>query len=199
MRHLLRKGALLVLASVAVAATAATYAAPGKAAVLCGGSAGQHVFMPWLDAFSYNLSPGGSFEAGSPAWSLSDGAALAKENESFYLNSTTDNRSLTLPTGASATSPTFCISATQLDLRLLAKGNGTVRVDILGKSLLGLGLLQSQKVTVGSKWSPSPILLFTNGLQSLLSGGTGSVAIRVTTLTGSVQVDDVYVDPFLCK
>jgi hypothetical protein len=199
MRHLLRKGALLALAAVATAAAAATCAAPGNAALLCGGSAGKQVFLPWIDVFSYTLSPGGSFEAGSPAWSLSGGAAVASGNETFYLNSKTDTRSLALPTGASATSPTFCISATQLDLRLLTKGSGTIRVDVLGKSLLGLNVLQSQTVTVGSKWGPSPILFFTNGLQALLSGGTGTVALRVTTLTGSAQVDDVYVDPFLCK
>jgi hypothetical protein len=197
-RHLLRKRTALALCAIAVALTAATSAAPGNAnaALLCGGSAGKPVFLPWLDALSYTLSPGGSFESGTPGWSLAGGASVANGNESFYLTSTTDKRSLNLPAGASATSPTFCISATQLDLRLLAKGSGTIRVDILGKSLLGLNLLQSQKVTVGSKWAPSPILLFTNGLQSLLSGGTGNIAIRVTTLSGSAQIDDVYIDPF---
>lgn len=198
MRHLRRTTASLAAAVAAGFMVAGIHAPAGEAALLCGGSVGSQKFLRWLDPLSYTLSPGGSFESGTSSWSRAGGAKVVAGNETFYLNGSRDARSLSLPTGGSATSPAYCISATQLDLRLLARGSGKLRVDVLGQGLLGLSVLQSQTISVSSAWAPSPVLLFTDGLQTLVSG-SANIYLRVTAVGGSVQVDDVYVDPFLCK
>ena len=50
-------------------------------------------------------------------------------------------------------------------------------------------------VTPGAGWTPSPT--FQNGaaIAGLLSGGTAQMAVRFTALSGTTQLDDVFVDP----
>jgi hypothetical protein len=180
----------------------AGFALPSGAGLLGTGSAGYcdpfsfQAFKPWSDSSNYMLTPGGSFESGTPSWKLTGGAAVTSGNESFYLNSKSDNRSLSMPSGSTATSPTMCFAAGDWHMRFVGKGTGRVRVTVQVNSLLGLvSVLDGGTVSANGTWSPSPRvgLLLTN-VGGLLT--TKAITLRLTASNGSVQVDDVYLDPW---
>jgi hypothetical protein len=45
-------------------------------------------------------------------------------------------------------------------------------------------------------WKPTPLMLTTSALPAALAGGTTDVSLVLTTLTGNVRVDDVFIDPW---
>src|SRR5947209_17327838 len=90
-------GAAALLPSAAHAGLLAADAASCDAQVF------SQPFMQFADPASYTLAPGGDFEAGSPAWSLSADAGVGAGNEPWYVTSRTDRRALLLSPGASAT------------------------------------------------------------------------------------------------
>ena len=157
-------------------------------------------FARWGDSNNYLLVPGGSFESGTPAWSLSGGAAAVAGNESFYVHSSRDKRSLYLPSGSTALSPTVCFGLGDWHSRFFVRNagseKGSLKVDVVTHSLLGLvSILDGGSISASGTWAPSPRigLTFTN-LCSLL--GVKAVAFRFRAQGGSFQVDDVYLDPW---
>src|SRR5438128_2472572 len=102
--------ALSVLGCTALAAPAAEADVLSLLPGSCGGETYSQPFAPWGDTSNYVLMPGGSFEAGSPAWLLSGGAKTAAGNESYYVRAAGDKSSLKLPSGSIATSPAACTS-----------------------------------------------------------------------------------------
>jgi hypothetical protein len=183
-----RLGSLLALATVGVLISAA--AAHADTFSSCPTTAESQPFAPWGDSAAYELAPGGDFEA--PGWGLGDGAALAAGSEPFAAAGSLGAQSLSLPAGADATSPSFCVDASKPTLRLFASGGGLVAVAIqTGSATIPVGL-----VTASSTWAPSPILLTGGSLLGPLSGGTVQARIRITALVGHPRVDDVFVDPW---
>lgn len=160
------------------------------------------VFAPWGDYANYVLVPGGSFESGTPTWAMSGGAAIVAGNEPFHVNSATDSRSLRLPSGSAALSPTVCFGLGDWHARFFVRSVGTggsLKVDIVVRSLVGglVSILDGGSVTAGGSWAPSPrIRLTLTNLCSLL--GVRAVAFRFRSVgSGAVfQVDDVYLDPY---
>jgi hypothetical protein len=142
------------------------------------------------------LTPGGSFESGSPSWGLSGGAKVVSGNESFFINGKGDSRSLSMPSGSSATSPTMCFAAGDWHLRFVGKGSGRVRVTIQVNSLLGvLSILDGGTVSANGSWTPSPrVGLLLSNVGGLLT--TKAISLKLTASNGSVQIDDVYLDPW---
>lgn len=192
--QLLRRRRALGLATL-TATLAMTASAP--AATSCEGRAVSKPFARWLDPFSYVLAPGGDFESGLGGWTVSGGASVVGGNEPWKVGGSDHASSLSLPRGASATSPTFCAGLGYPTVRLFSKGGGLlslVRMDVLYKD--GRGLLRSQSlglVLPSGSWQPSLPMLTLAGLPLL----TGSeLALRLTAVGGSFSVDDVYVDPF---
>lgn len=180
----------------------AGFALPTDAGLISTGKAAYcdpnktQVFKPWADSSYYMLTPGGSFESGAPSWSLSGGAKIVPGNESFFLNSKTDSKSLYMPAGSTATTPTMCFAAGDWHMRFVGKGSGRVRVTVMVPSLLGLvSVLDGGTVKPGGTWAPSSkvSLLLTN-VGGLLT--TKAIALRLTALDSTSQVDDVYLDPF---
>jgi hypothetical protein len=163
----------------------------------------SRVFAPWGDYAYYGLVPGGSFESGTPAWALSGGARVVAGNETFYVRSRSDSRSLYLPSGSSALSQTVCFGLGDWHARFFVRNvgspGGSLKVDIVVKSLLGsvVSLLDGGSVSATGAWAPSSrVKLTLTNLCSLL--GVRAVAFRFRT-SGSgaaFQVDDVYLDPF---
>jgi hypothetical protein len=186
-------GLLAVLAGLAIPANAgllgtgsASYCDPNTATV----------FMPWGDGSNYMLTPGGSFEESSTLWKLSGGAKVVSGNDPYYLRSKNDKRSLYMPSGSSATTPTMCFAAGDWHMRFVTTGSGQVRVTVMVDSLLGLvSVLDGGTVSPSGTWKPSPKvgLLLTN-VGGLLT--TKAIALRFTASSGAVQLDDVYLDPF---
>jgi hypothetical protein len=185
-----------------VMAVLAGFALPSDAGLLGTGSASYcdpnsaQVFRPWSDSSYYMLTPGGSFESGTPSWSLAGGAKVVSGNESYFLHAKGDNRSLSMPSGSTATSPTMCFAAGDWHLRFVGKGSGKVHVTVQVNSLLGIvSTLDGGTVDPDASWEPSPrVGLLLSNVGGLLT--TKAISLKLTADNGSVQIDDVYLDPW---
>jgi hypothetical protein len=185
-----------------VLAVLAGFALPSDAGLVSTGKASycdpnsSQAFNSWGDGSYYMLTPGGAFEDGSPDWALSGGAKEVSGNESFYLHSKRDARSLYMPSGSSATSPTMCFAAGDWHLRFVGKGSGRIHVTITVNSLLGVvSVLDGGTVRPGGSWTPSPeVSLLLSNVGGLLT--TKAISLRFTATDGSSQIDDVYLDPW---
>jgi hypothetical protein len=188
---------LLVLAASATGAVAATN---GGGGLSCQGKS-ERPFLPWLDPAQYTLAPGGDFERDG-GWQLKSGARLVNGNESFQVHGKGDRRSLALPAGSSALSPSICVGLGDPTVRLFVSGGrpgSLLKLEALVPTAAGT-LTQPVGVFVpGREWSPGiPLALLGNitGLTAL-RGTTTTLRLRLTVLgAGEFRVDDVYVDPW---
>lgn len=184
---------------------ALTGTAPAATTSGCGPQLFERPFLPWLDPLQYVLAADGGFEQGAVGWKLSSGAKVVSGNEPFRVRDAADARSLSLPSGSSATSPASCIGVDAPTARLFAVNTGsvlsTLKVEVIHRNVLGLtvtapvGLL-----TGGSSWQPTlPLPVLANVLSlNVLANRTTHVSFRFTPLgsSGGWRVDDLYVDPF---
>lgn len=193
-----------LFATLGLLATATT---PAQAALIstsaCDNSSLSRPFAAWGDTNPYKLVPGGDFESESSGWTLGRGAADVAGSEPFALTGIDGSSSLSLSAGATAQSPFTCVNAGYPALRLVARNAGilsTLAVEVLYKDpVLGLLPVPVGTVALSNSWQPTlrmPTLSLVGGL---LSGGTAQVAVRFTELTGSSQIDDVFVDPRLTR
>jgi len=192
-----RVRAVVVLGLVGGTIAMAMGAAPASAGLgLACPSPTSTPFAAWSDYAHYAFAPDGGFESGGSGWSLNGGARTASGNESFYVHSNTDKTSLSLPAGASATSPGMCISLLSGKMRFVAHGDSgsKIKVQIVYRGLLSsvLGILDGGTSTVGSGWKPSPEIGMRGGVLPLL---TSSVSFRFTAVGGAAAIEDVYLDP----
>jgi hypothetical protein len=153
-------------------------------------------FVGWKDYANYAFSPDGGFEGGGSGWTLSGGAKVVSGNELFFVHSTADKVSLSLPAGASATSPPMCISLLSSKMRFLSRGNygSKVKVQIIYRGLLSqvLGVFDGGTISPSGTWNASPEMSMLGGALPLL---TTSVSFRFTAVGAAASVDDVYLDP----
>ncbi len=156
----------------------------------CNSSGVSQPFTTWGDPFSYVLVPGGDFETN--AWSLDDGARRVAGSEPFAATGNAGLRSLSLPAGASAQSPTTCVDATYPTLRFFIAGSGIVLVELVdGTVALPVGV-----AVAGGEWAPSSVMVTGAAVPSVVSGGTAQVSLRFTALAGKPRIDDVFIDPW---
>ncbi len=160
----------------------------------------SQAFARWGDTAFYRLAPGGGFE-GTSSWSLANGAKTVAGNEPFGL--VPGRRSLSLPAGAVATSPTMCFAFGDWHARFLVRNTGStsarLEVDVLVHSLLGVvSTLDGGELQAGSKWAPSPRMsaLLTN--VGGLAGSTKAISFRLRARGSGAafQVDSFFLDPF---
>lgn len=182
----------------AVAAAFLTVPPAADAALLpatCQQEPVAQVFLPWLDVMNYVGVPDGGLEAGGAGWTFRAGAAVVDGNEPFKVGGAGDARSLSLPPGASATTPLSCRGLDRPTLRFFARRTSGV-LPVLRVEAVHEGVtVPVGTVTAGSAWQPAlPLLLPLNLLPDL--GDDGSVAFRFTALGGGFAIDDVYVDPY---
>src|SRR6185437_6216050 len=172
----------------------AMYAPAAQAALInlnnCNGATLSTPFSPWADPSSYELAPGGDFE--SSDWSLTGGAAVVAGSDPFAATGSPGAASLALPAGSSAQSPPTCVNAAYPTIRFFASGTGTVAVGVRYDG----GYLPAGVALVVGGWQPSPLMLTTSALPAAVAGGTSDVSLVLTTLTGNVRVDDVFIDPW---
>jgi hypothetical protein len=192
-----RVRAVVALGFVGGTIAMAVGAAPASAGLgLACPSATSTPFTTWSDYAYYAFAPDGGFESGGSGWSLGGGARVVAGNESFYVHSKMDKVSLSLPVGASATSPPMCISLFSSKMRFVARGDSgsKVKVQIVYRGLLSsvLGILDGGTYSTGGSWKPSPQIGMLGGLLPLL---TSSVSFRFTAVGGAAAIDDVYLDP----
>ena len=157
-------------------------------------------FAQFGDYRYYTFGTNGGLESGATGWSLS-GARVVSGNESFYVHSHGDVSSLSLPAGSTAYTPKLCMGTTSTVMRYFVKGSsdGSVRVEVVLRGLLGqvLGVFQVSRVSTDSSWQAGPPVLNLDSLLGLL--GVSSVQLKFTTLSGTAQIDDVYVDPWASR
>ena len=103
-----------------------------------------------------------------------------------------------MPHGATATSPPVCFGLLTPGIKMFASGPGTLHVQVIARGFLGgLSVLDGGTVTVGPGWSPT---IDFGTLLSQLNAPLGSKSIQIQlTAAGNVQVDDIYIDPFLSR
>jgi hypothetical protein len=170
----------------------------------CGNQPESQLFAQWGDTSNYTPVPGGSFESGAIPWALTGGAATTSGNESFYVNSPTNSRSLALPARSSATSPASCTDIYHPTLRLFVSNSGSasshLTVDALYPGLLGgVNTAKIGSLSGTSSWEPSPqITLLVSNLLATLSLSQTAIAFRFAPADslGNWRIDDVYLDPF---
>ena len=157
-------------------------------------------FAQFGDYRYYTFGTNGGLENGSTGWSVS-GGAVVPGNETYFVHSSFDRNSLSLPAGGSALTPKLCMGTTSTVMRFFVKSSngGSVRVEVVLRNLLGqvLGVLQVSQISPGASWEAGPPILNLDSLLGLL--GVSSVQLKFTTLSGTVQVDDVYVDPWASR
>jgi hypothetical protein len=165
----------------------------------------EQPFLSFKDERHYVLAPGGSFEDSSLAgWSLEGGAGVVAGNEPFNLRGLSDNNSLALPAGASATSSTMCVDLNWPTLRFVASQTGEkdaeLKVEVLypeaeekhatwhGAKKFKAKRRDGWRLTEDVKLSPDRGGKFAGGRP---------IALRFTNTSdqGSWQIDNVYVDP----
>jgi hypothetical protein len=196
-----RLGFRLGLTAIVAIVAGALYAPIAGAGSLLGLSndcgATSQPFAQFGDARNYTFGTNGGLEDRANGWSVSGGRVVVG-NESYSVHSSSDRYSLQLPAGSSAATPALCQSTTSTVVRFFLRSpdSGSVRVQIVARNLLGsvVGILDVAKVSPGASWQPGPAIL---NLQSLLGlVGVSSIQIKFVTVSGTVQVDDVYVDPW---
>jgi hypothetical protein len=202
---------LILVGLLGAFALAVLPAASAKAALIstdpCDNAALTQPFLPWGDSNTYKLVPGGDFEGSLSGWTLSHGATKVAGSEPFAATGTVGNYSMYLPAGASVQSPYTCVDAAYPTFRFFGRNNGllsTVLVSIVYKEpLVGPVAVPVGVVALSGSWAPSLQMLTASAVQGivdgLLTGQTPQVALRFTALTGSSQIDDVYIDPHMIK
>ncbi len=200
--------AAVALTALSVGATSASAGLLANSAPSCDAQPVSQPFAPWLDYASYTPLSGGGFEGSGDGWTMSGGARVAAGNESYKVAGASDARSMVIPSGGSATSPTICVGLEHPTMRFFAKRNAggllglsSMNVEVLFEN--SLGLVNSLPIGVvtppllSSGWQPTLPMTVLANLLPLLPGAHTPVAFRFSTVAGGEwAIDDAYVDPY---
>ena len=160
----------------------------------CGSN--TYPFAQFGDGHAYYPFSNNGFEGGTNGWSLGGGGYVGFGNEPWYTNGW-GSRSLTLPPGASATSPGFCINLLDPAVRMFTRGSagGDLQIQVVFRGLSGniTGIVNYDDETGSGAWSPSDRVSSSLALPLL----TSYAQIRITATSGTWQVDDAFVDPMI--
>jgi hypothetical protein len=195
-----RLGIVVGLVALVVAAIGASTASASGSLLGLNNDCGtiSQPFAQFGDYNNYTFGTNGGLESGATGWSLSGAAGVVRGNESYYVHSSSDKSSLQLSSGSTALTPNLCMGTTSKVVRFfLRSGNGgRVRVEVVLRNALGqvLGIVQISDLSPGASWQPGPAILNLDSLLGLI--GVSSIQLKFTELSGSAQIDDVYVDPW---
>lgn len=158
----------------------------------CDGATLSQPFAPWLDPNYYKLAPGG--DGSLTGWSLAGGAQQVSGGEPWNVSGSAYN-SLSLPAGASATSPITCVNAAYPTFRFFTV-TGTPGSSAAVSVLFDGATVPVGDVTPGTAWSPTLPMTTMSAIWGAMGGGSANIQLQFTGLTGNVEVDDIYVDPW---
>ena len=187
----------------------------------CDGVGSEQPFLDWHDQASYVLVSGGDFESAASGWTLADGAAVAPGGNT--LRPASSANALSLPAGASATSPPVCVSQDDPVARLFVRsvasgehGQAGLQVEVLYLTSSGdVRKVKKAGFIRGSEdWAPSRRFGLApgqfgqekkpshhghghgHGHGGSNSTHTGNIELRFTASPAADwQIDDVFVDP----
>jgi len=191
----------------ATAALALLPAAGASAALIdtsdCDGAQLTQPFSHWGDNNFYKLAPGGDFEGSLAGWTFAGGAKKVAGSESFGVTGGTGSYTVSIPAGGSVTTAPTCVNAAYPSIRFFAKSSGgllgllpAMKVDLVYRdNLLGLIALPAGVVLPSGQWKPSAPMLTLSAVAGLVSNGEAPLSLRFTSVLGTWNVDDVFVDP----
>ncbi len=210
LRRLCLRTAIAALSATAALAAGASSASAGvlvASAPACAEQSLQRTFLPWWDIANYTALSGADFESAGDGWSMTGDAEIDGGNEPYHVGGAGDSHSLSLPAGASATSPAICVGLSHPTIRLFSKRRSggwpslaSLRVDVLFETTLGtVASLPIGAVVNGGSWQVTSPMLVVANLLPLLPGQRTPVAFRFTAQGADWSVDDVWVDPYAKK
>jgi hypothetical protein len=191
-----RRLTVLLLAAVLTTYSFAAYSASAQAA--CAYPEAEQVFAPWKDKGWYQLAPDGGLSEGGNGWALEGGAELVADPGARSHEGVQEETAVSLPFGASATSPPVCVDPTTPDFRFMMRnvGNkdGKIRVTVTYENTVKVTKARNSDVHAdGSEWLPTPPL-------KLDTDGEAERVARITFTAkdpkSTYLVDDLYIDPF---
>ena len=132
-----------------------------------------------------------------------NGTSIVAGNESYDVNSPTDSQSLSIPTGAGATTPLVCVTVDSPTMRVFVLNTGAkdakLEVDLNFVDDKGNPKTQKLKdLPGGSSWTLTDPIKFLGPINSVLDhNGKTNVSFTFTPKDnkGNWQLDDEYVDP----
>jgi hypothetical protein len=187
-RRLHLAGTLLAGAFAALA-----LAAPANAATCAGKT--SRPFSPWGDFNLYELAPNGTLES-TNGWTLTGGAKLVKGSEPFAVTGRLGQYSLSIPTGATATSPAMCIDEARPTFRFFGRAAQGASASLRAEAIVERPSQYAALGSVSGSTAWAPVAPMDTGAAGLLIGGKGNVAVRLRfSATGDWQIDDLFVDP----
>lgn len=189
---------LSALAGLTLAGLSCAVATSAQAATTtCPAAPVSEPFAAWGDTHSYSLVPGGNFEGSLTEWTLSAGAKKVAGGEPNAASSNLGLWSLKLPAGASVQTPPVCVSSSERTFRFFLRSEGagaTVNAQIIYGSVNGSD--PGQKTTATETWAPSTV--FHTGplvAKALETAPTVQVSLRITSISGTARIDDLFQDP----
>ena len=169
----------------------------------CAATTSTKVFSKFGDTANYSLLPGGNFESGSTGWALG-GASVVSGNETAFVGTSRDAKSLSVPAKAVVVSPSICVGIEHPTFRLFVKrGTGTWQTLLIKLRWTEASGRVNETTVAGlngqdyATWKPTPTFKLAQTLPLWASGQSLKVQIVLDPEDGggSWQVDDLYVDP----
>ncbi len=189
----------VAVSAAALGSVAASQAQASPVSVAaCGDSPLSRPFLPWADPSSYELAPGGDFESGLAGWSVSRAAAVVSGSEPAGVTGSVGSASLSLGSGATAQSPSTCVDAAYPTFRFFARTDtpgSMLAVSAVYPTMLGPITVPVGVVALSPNWTPTVPMATGSVVGGLLSNGVAPLSLRFTELSGTSQIDDVFVDP----
>jgi hypothetical protein len=176
------------------ALAALALAAPANAAT-CAGKTSQP-FAPWGDFNFYELAPNGTLES-TNGWTLTGGAKLVKGSEPFAVTGRLGQYSLSIPAGATASSPVMCLDEARPTFRFFARAAEGAAASLSAEALADKPAQVAALGSVAGTTEWAPVAPLSTGASGLLIDRKGTVPVRLRFVAdqGEWQIDDVFVDP----
>ena len=160
------------------------------------------VFSALGDTANYTPVTGGTFEGAMSGWTLNS-ASVAPGNEPWQVDGASDSKSLSIASGGTATSPTFCVSSKTPSWRFFAHSadaskSSVLRVYVQTRLPNGKVIqLPVAKYTGDdySSWAASPSMVLGKVLPRNFNVNVRFV-FTADSDGGAWSIDDVFVDPY---
>jgi hypothetical protein len=162
----------------------------------------SQVFAALGDTANYTPVAGGTFEGDMSGWTL-NGASVVPGNEPWQVDESSDSKSLSIPSGVSAVSPTFCVSSKTPSWRFFAHAANTspgtvlhvyVQTTLSSGRVIQLPVAQYTGNNYSS-WAATPSMVLGKVLPPNFNVNVRFV-FAADSKGGAWSIDDVFVDPY---
>jgi hypothetical protein len=176
------------------------FASASAAQAACNYPNAEQVFSEYGDHAYYELAPDGGLEGGGSGWEFTGGAELVTGDETRTPNDSADQVELSIPYGATATSPKVCVDETTPHFRMMTINSGKqdtkLKVKVSYEYLKDRDLrteTRNYEIRAAGFWAPSQ--------EIELRADRGQERVARISFTpkekeGIWLIDDLYIDPF---